>query len=69
MGNLLKNRPHLTHFLKKDHQDQDQLIIKAAVTSRSLKQRIYLMALVKMLLSRNFYTVTPHYLIRFLFLF
>lgn len=22
MGNLLKNRPHLTHFLKKDHQDQ-----------------------------------------------
>lgn len=22
MGNLLNNRPHLTHFLKKDHQDQ-----------------------------------------------
>lgn len=22
MENLLNNRPHLTHFLKKDHQDQ-----------------------------------------------
>lgn len=22
MGNLLNNRPHLTHFRKKDHQDQ-----------------------------------------------